>query len=286
LGLDCTVGAYQPARQILYLLAVNGGASTSIPLSPEMNYCDTALDLPGFDPYADTISGYSYMVSKLVSSAYLVPTTTTSLGMQLYNATTTGAGNDTSFDLPQISDVTPQLDQSFSPAAVTLGDASTLTFTVTNVTDNTGKLLAKNGWSFTETLPAGLRVAPAPNIVTSSSDCPNITVTATAGATAIQVSGDLPDGVAACTISVDVRPAATGAYTSAAANVAMSTRAAAEGALWPPGSATLTVSSPIGGSLAAPVPTNNPWMLALLALALAGAGHGAMRRWDRPRHLD
>ena len=67
--------------------------------------------------------------------------------------------NDGAIDNIRISDVTPTLAKVFAPAQVKVGDSTTLTFTITN----TAELGAKNGWSFTDNLPAGLSVAPVPN---------------------------------------------------------------------------------------------------------------------------
>ncbi|MCT2278999.1 hypothetical protein M3G91_15360 [Micromonospora chalcea] len=100
---------------------------------------------PCTDPGAVIING-TY-IAKLQSTAIQLPVDDTpTLGLRLYNATATGVGNDVAFDLPQIVDVTPQLDKAFSPATIAQGQTSTLTFTVTNTDD----LQAKNGMSFTD----------------------------------------------------------------------------------------------------------------------------------------
>jgi hypothetical protein len=52
-----------------------------------------------------------------------------------------GGGNDHGFDNITILDVTPQLDKSFSPSVVGVGQPSTLTFTVTNTDELASKSL-------------------------------------------------------------------------------------------------------------------------------------------------
>lgn len=107
-------------------------------------------------------------------------------------------GNDVAFDNLRVLDVTPQLDKSYA-TGVPAGFGATLTFTVTN----TSELSAKNGWSFTENLPAGVSIASVPNFTTT---CTGGAITAggTAGATSVGFSGSLDEGQASCTITIDV----------------------------------------------------------------------------------
>lgn len=142
------------------------------------------------------------------------------------------AGNDHAFDNIRVLDVTPQLDKSFSPVDVPLNGTSTLTFTVTN----TSELAEKNGWSFTDELPAGLTLASPAAAATT---CPSGEVTALDGGASIAVAGDLSDGMASCTVTVNVTSPTTGAYTNGPDNVAVT-------GLNPPGKATVTFE----GSLA------------------------------------
>lgn len=141
-------------------------------------------------------------------------------------------GNDHAFDNIKVLDVTPQLDKAFSPVDVPLNGTSTLTFTITN----TSELGGKNGWSFTDNLPAGLTLASPAAAATT---CPGGTVTAVDGGTSVAVAGNLSDGMASCTVTVDVTSGAAGAYTNGPANVTVT-------GLNPPGNATVTFE----GSLA------------------------------------
>ena len=78
-----------------------------------------------------------------------------SFGIVMRNENGDGSGNDGAYDNIRVLDVTPQLDKAFSPTSVATGGVSTLTLTITNTSD----LAAKNGWSFTDSLPEGLTVA-------------------------------------------------------------------------------------------------------------------------------
>jgi uncharacterized repeat protein (TIGR01451 family) len=119
------------------------------------------------------------------------------------------------------------LGKAFSPATISAAGVSTLTFNITNRTTNSVSSI-----NFTDTLPAGVVVAPTPNVRTS---CPaggsvgttfpsGMAVTAAAGGGTIQVSGarinSAPaNGQLACQVAVDVTAAIQGAYTNNAASI-------------------------------------------------------------------
>ena len=202
------------------------------PIVAGLNPCNVAsgLDLPGFNPYpsthtapfsapnaaggADAAAGKWYpgpvevvtvsesTMSTIGGTAYQVTNADAAsgpvmLGLEIHNLVATTTGNDIAFDLPAIQDATPHLFKSFVPSTVEAGTPSTLMITVTNTTD----LLAKQGWSFTDSLPDGLVVAPDPRVVTT---CAQGTVTAEPGADIVTVSGDLNGGDASCLVEVDV----------------------------------------------------------------------------------
>ncbi|WGX97230.1 sortase domain-bontaining protein [Nocardioides sp. L-11A] len=157
----------------------------------------------------------------------------TELGIVLRNEQGSASGNDHAYDDIVVSDATPQLDKAFSPTSVPAGFPSTLTFTVTN----TSELAAKEGWSFTDNLPAGMEIAPTPRFTT---DCANGAITSggASGDTSIAVEGDLSTNQVSCTLSVDVVTpgAAVGAtFANGPANIADLS------GLNPPGPSTLTV---------------------------------------------
>ena len=175
-------------------------------------------------------------MTKLQSAAYQIPTgTTATLGLSLYNATTSGSGNDVAFDLPQIVDVTPQVDKSFSPTLIAPGQTSTVTLTVTNTSD----LMAKTDWTLTDTLPAGVVIAPTPAL---GGTCAQVTgaafiKTGAAGANVFSVTGgDLALGQSSCTLTFNVTAAAEGTYINGPGNIVTN--------LNPPANATLVVRAP------------------------------------------
>ncbi|NQD87631.1 DUF11 domain-containing protein, partial [Paenarthrobacter sp. CM16] len=192
----------------------------------------------GLDPCGtNTTNGAITEITKLQSAAYQIPMgTSPSLGLELRNEATSGSGNDVAFDLPQIVDVTPQVDKSFTPSLIGPNGISKVTLTVTNTDD----LMAKNDWFITDTLPAGVVIAGTPNIggtcVQAAGTNPLVT-TAVAGSNAFSVTGgDLALGMTSCTITVDVTAAAEGTYVNGPANIYTN--------LNPPADATLVVKAP------------------------------------------
>nr|WP_314845337.1 hypothetical protein [uncultured Microbacterium sp.] len=154
----------------------------------------------------------------------------TSLGIVMRNEQGQHNGNDGAFDNIRILDVTPQLDKVFTPALTTTGGTSTLTFTITN----TDELSAKNGWSFTDSLPAGLTVADPTAAATT---CSAGVVTAAAGGNSVAVTGNLDAGQVSCTASLQVTSATPGTFTNGPGNVT-------QVGLNPPGDTSVTFQAP------------------------------------------
>lgn len=153
--------------------------------------------------------------------------TGTSLGIRMRNAQTSEDGNDAAFDNIQVLDATPQLDKSFSPEVLSVDEISQLTYTITN----TSELAAKEGWSFTDTLPADLVLAnPAMGSTTCAAPT---TIAATAGGSSVAVKGNLAAEATSCTVAVNVTSAKEGTYVNGPANVT-------ETGLEPPGPAPVT----------------------------------------------
>lgn len=208
-------------------------AQASETFSLIINGTSTVLS-SGLTPCTSTDTGVQ--VKKLQSAAIQIPTgTTASLGLSLSNSTASGSGNDVAFDLPQIVDVTPQIDKSFTPALIAPGQTSTVTLTVTNTSD----LMAKNDWSITDTLPAGVVVAPTPAV---GGTCAQVTGaafvrTAAAGSGVFSATGgDLAAGQTSCTLTFSVTAAAEGSYTNGPGNIVSN--------LNPPANAVLVVRAP------------------------------------------
>ncbi|HWJ85902.1 MAG TPA: MucBP domain-containing protein, partial [Cellulomonas sp.] len=158
-------------------------------------------------------------------------------GIVIRNLTSAHMGNDGAFDDIKVLDVTPQLDKQFGQSEATTGDSVRLTFTVTN----TAELANKKGWSFTDSLPAGLVVAADPDLVVDGT----ATVQAEPGADAIVVTdGDLASGDNALTISLNVTATKPGTYSNGPTNITV------RKGLDSPDVTTVTFTDP------APVPTD------------------------------
>jgi uncharacterized repeat protein (TIGR01451 family) len=151
-----------------------------------------------------------------------------SVGVRMVNNNGAAAGNDHTIDNIRILDVTPQLDKSFSPTTRITGQTSTLTLTITN----TSELAAKNGWSFTDTLPTGLTVNGA-----ASTTCPSPTLTAPVGGRSVALTANLSAGMASCTVTVPVTSTTAGTYTNGPSNITSV-------GLNPPAAASVTFAAP------------------------------------------
>jgi uncharacterized repeat protein (TIGR01451 family) len=206
-----------PPRLRFYLRDSGG---TEIPVS------SSAID-PCNDPRHTntTRNGRTYSYGSFPANSSIL-LTGSSLGIVMRNETTTTSGNDGAFDNIRILDATPTLDKSFSPSTLEAGQASTLTFTITNTSD----LAAKNGWSFTDNLPAGLVAA---NPSGASTTCSGTSVSAAAGSASVAVTGNLNAGQSSCTVTVNVTSPRVGTYTNGAGNVSLV-------GLNPPGASSVT----------------------------------------------
>lgn len=133
------------------------------------------------------------------------------VGLRFRNEQPSGAGNDHAFDDIQLLDVTPSMTKTFA-SPVRMGVPTTLTFTITNTTE----LFQKQGWSFTDTLPAGLEVASPSNLVTTCG--PGTTLASTTNSITVS-NGDLPAGAISCTITASVVASTPGTYTNGPSNI-------------------------------------------------------------------
>jgi uncharacterized repeat protein (TIGR01451 family) len=171
----------------------------------------TALD-PCTDPNAITDppsgAGRHSFATLNSNQGYLAPGTTTNL--RIRNETGSGGGNDFSVDDLEVLDATPSLGKAFSPTTIQSGQTSRMTFTVTNTDD----LASKDGFSFTDNLPAGMSIAATPNFA-STCTTPSIPTGGTAGATSVSFLGSLTANQASCTFSIDVTATAAGTYVNA-----------------------------------------------------------------------
>jgi hypothetical protein len=203
-------------------------AGTATNAGSQVNGCANgrAISVPAIGPTAP--AGTVNVTNATSNGAVLF--SGSSVGIRMVNNQGSGTGNDHTIDNIRILDVTPQLDKSFSPATVPTGGVSKLTFTVTN----TNELGAKNGWSFTDKLPAGLTIA---NPNAAATTCGAGQVTAAAGSNSVAVTGNLNAGQASCTVTVNVTSPTAGSFTNGPDNVT-------ETGLNPPGDTTVTFVNP------------------------------------------
>ncbi|WP_431245578.1 DUF6923 family protein [Leifsonia xyli] len=220
-AVNCQVSA--PLYQFAFLN--QAGAATNV--GGQLNACSSGKTVNV--PANGSLPAKAVNVGTYTSNGSVLFNGST-LGVRMQNANGSGVGNDAAFDNIRILDVTPQLDKSFSPTSIYTGQTSKLTFTVTN----TAELAAKNGWSFTDNLPAGVTLASPAAAATT---CPSGVVTAAAGSTTVGVTGNLTAGMTSCTVTVNVTSSTPGTYTNGPGNVT-------ETGLNPPGDTTLTVTNP------------------------------------------
>ena len=128
----------------------------------------------------------------------------------------------------------PTVTEAFSPASVSTNTASTLTITFNNTN---GFALTQS--SFTETLPANLSVETSPAPTT---DCPGGSGTLTSSASSVTLAGANIPASGNCTITLSVKSATAGTYTSTVAANALTTAPAGNNPA--SASASLTVSAP------------------------------------------
>ncbi|MGA8148773.1 MAG: IPTL-CTERM sorting domain-containing protein [Gallionellaceae bacterium] len=161
------------------------------------------------------------------------------------------------------------LSKAFFPSTIVAGGVSRLAITLMN---NTGIATALTA-PLTDTLPAGMVIAPTPNasttcgaIVTASAGTNTVTLAA-AGSTIPGFAGPL---VGSCTVMVNVTAPTGGSFLNTLAVNALQTTGGINNLA--PASATLTTPSVSG------IPTLSQWAMIMLTALLAIAGFAAMRR--------
>jgi uncharacterized repeat protein (TIGR01451 family) len=204
---NCSVGAHAMFK--FYLL--NGSeelATFTHPIEPCVE--PTAVSITA--PAIGSNEKKSFKVGTFAADKALL-FSGSQLGIRMRNGQGATTGNDAAFGRIEVLDATPQLDKAFSPSVLNVGETSLLTFTITN----TSELAAKEGWSFKDTLPAGLVVA-APAAASSTCASPT-TVVASAGGGTISVKGSLAAEMNYCTVNVNVTSSTAGTYTDGPANI-------------------------------------------------------------------
>lgn len=106
----------------------------------------------------------------------------------------------------------PTFQKSFNPATIGPGSVTTLRFDIANPATSPALNLA-----FSDTMPSGVVVAAAPNIVSTCG-----AVTAAAGGSTISLGGGNVGGQSACTVAVDVTSSTPGAHTNTSGDLTSS----------------------------------------------------------------
>src|SRR5581483_6449917 len=118
------------------------------------------------------------------------------------NVTSTngGTGNTASANLTVATP--PSITKALGAAQIPLNGTTSLTFTIQNPNTN----LALTGIAFTDNLPAGLVIAPTPNLTNSCGG----TATAVAGSGSVSLSAGTLAASASCSVSVNVQGTTAG----------------------------------------------------------------------------
>ena len=161
-----------------------------------------------------TISLSDAQIGAAQSCTVNVDVTASTPGAHTNPAITLSSSAGSSMSLPiDLTVITglPGFSKSFAPSSISLGDRSTLTFTI----DNTLNASPVGNLDFTDALPAGMLIADPANAFTDcvSASAPDTTLTAVPGTGFIGLNADgstffpgfevLPIG-AICTVTVDV----------------------------------------------------------------------------------
>ncbi len=218
---EASCGTTSQRSQLTLALTATGSPVTTTAITA----CTDSRALPYTSPLPSgfrnwVFGGDSVRAGRFTSDTALLiqPNQLEMLRPTVRNLNNNSGGNDFAIDNLRIVDVTPTLGKAFSPATITAGEKSTLTFTITN----TSELAAKPDMSFTDALPRGLVVAPNPAV---SGTCRSITGAELAysgnpGATSISLSGfDFASGEASCTATIDVTAAQQGTYANGSGNL-------------------------------------------------------------------
>ncbi|RAJ17766.1 DUF7933 domain-containing protein [Olleya aquimaris] len=120
---------------------------------------------------------------------------------------------ETNISISNVQVIAPEIEKSFTPNQIIVGQQSILEFTVYNLAGNP----AQSNISFTDNLPTGVTVS-GPISWVNANGCTAI-FTSTIGGTTIGVTDlTIPNGVDSCTFSVNVTSSVVGDYLNNATN--------------------------------------------------------------------
>jgi hypothetical protein len=173
------------------------------------------------------------------------------------NVSSTNGGTGNSASATLTIDAPPTITKAFGAATIPLNGTTSLTLNITNP-NSTGL----TGVGFSDSLPSGLVVANPPSVTNS---CSGGSVTASAGAGSVGLSGASLGGSGSCTVSVNVQGTTAGIKNNSVQATSN------EGGTGAPGNASITVvapptiikafgaaSIPLNGSTSLTFTLNNP----------------------------
>jgi hypothetical protein len=166
-----------------------GGTVTAAANSTSISLSGGSIATPG--------NSCTIVVNVTGTASGIVPNTTGAV------SSTNGGTGATSNTATLTVAAPPTISKAFGAATIPLNGTTSVTFTINNPNSN----VTLNGVAFTDNLPAGLVVAPTPNV---SNTCSG-SVTATASSSSISLSGGVVNQAASCTLSVDVQGTTAGA---------------------------------------------------------------------------
>ena len=223
----------------------NFSIQSSPPIGPNVTFFFTDQSTNG------PIAGWLWDFGDGGNSTAQNPIHTYPLGIYTVCLTVFNQANEADSSCQTIRLQPPVFSKSFTPSMVPAGQVSTLRFVI----DNTSIFATSANISFTDNLPAGLTVAPTPNV---STNCIGGSLTAMPGSNVISYSGGSVPPNSICEVSVDVVPSAMGTYVNTTGDL----------------TSDLGNSGPAAATLQAtqPIPTMGEWALLITMLMIGILG--------------
>lgn len=195
--------------------------------------------------HAGAIGGFSNSADVQVTGNFATNSpSTVSPSVSISGGNDTNSGNNTTTVPISVTVARPSFSHAFSPTTVTVGDSSTVTYTLSNFAN----YIDLTGLAFSNSLPSGVTVA-SPNGLTSN--CTG-SASATAGGSSISLGGaTLTAQSGTCQIAVNVTASTSGSKVNQPGNLTSN-----EAPARTPSSRTLTVNAPAGVSISGVSPSS------------------------------
>jgi large repetitive protein len=190
-------------------VAFNDPLPSGVQVASPTNAGTANCGSPTFSPGAGA-TNLSFSGGTIGTSACTVTVnvTTTTGGAKIntssvVTSTDSDPGNQATATLTVISP--PYISKAFLPVTVPINGVSKLTFTITNPPENS---IALTGIAFSDSLPAGLKVAATPTA--STSGCGTPTFSPAANATTLTFTNGTISAGGTCVVNVNVTPTTSG----------------------------------------------------------------------------